>query len=502
MLIDRLPERFELRGDLQAVVHERQAIWRRLMRRELESVREDAVWSQGFDRVRGEPVRVAPRGSPQVWAREVEIEARARRVAAAGPIAGVVPVLHVGPGIVYAMPPASRPRPRLGLADAAACALMACEVVARVHALGLGGGDCLCFGPSNLRIVESAGGWRIAWLVPGQATLDAIDRLGLPVEDGRFVEMGAQGDPVGCDRRRLALLFASLLADGEFAEEREAVLAAGAERGDVAGLARLLLWFVADPGDWTARVDAMPVVRRLSGFTFDWDVVIAEGEELLAGGSPGRDAKFVALPLAAAYHQRAWRRCAAGEPAAALVDVLRALALDDWCPYRTTQATLLDRLGREEEAREVIAAAVAVAEQQAARVDFRGRPMRAPAGLARALATRGLLALKQGQHAAAEEDLRRAVALAPEAGHQHALGAVLYARGALEEAALWEARAVEQAPEVSRYRRALASSLWALGRVDAAREQARELLRQTPDDADLRVRFAGLLGGEFGGAGA
>lgn len=488
-----LAGRFELRGDPAVVVAARRQIWKQVMLRFPGRPSEDQLWLPAIERATGRAVRVAPRGPNYHWAGDQRDEQVARRVFAAPTIAGVVPLLHVGPGIVYAEPPRQVSRPRLGLADAAECALAACEVVARVHALGLGGAGCLYFGPHNLRVVEDAGRWRIAWLVPGQWGLDQLDQLDAPARSGQQAAAldPAGEDPVARDRREVVAFFVSLLADEVAPAELAAVVEAGAAGGDVAGLARLLLWFVADPGEWTPRVDALPVLPSLPRWSRDWDATIAEGEAILAV----QHDDFVPLPLAAAYHQRACRRCALGKLTAALTDLERAVALDDHFVYRATQATLLDRLGRAGEAREVIAAAVAAAEELVARLDYQGRPLGAPSGFARALATRGLLALRAGQLAAAEVDLRRAVEFEESADHLAGLGAVLHARGDAEAASRCEARAVELEPMQTQHRWALIGSLLTLGRVDAAREHAQQILRQEPDDRSHRARFARMFGG-------
>ena len=87
------------------------------------------------DRVTGATVRVRPRGRRPMWLDDVARESLAREAAALG-LPALVPVLHAGPGVVYAEPPPMTARQPLPRAHAAACALAACEVLAHLHARG------------------------------------------------------------------------------------------------------------------------------------------------------------------------------------------------------------------------------------------------------------------------------------------------------------------------------------------------------------------------------
>ncbi|MFO0757816.1 MAG: hypothetical protein U0359_15075 [Byssovorax sp.] len=239
-----------------------------------------------------------------------------------------------------------------------------------------------------------------------------------------------------------------------------------------------------------------------------WDRIIHEGEARLPGAT---ERAFISLPLGVAYHQRASRSFAQGDLAAALRDVDRAIALDPLLlPHHTTRTVLLDGLGRRAEAygeidgflslvgaRERVLIAVhdwerfhgtAVqireAETEARAVAKRVFPVfvAVPAGeldrfvravslaprdpwrpekqqstpsredrdLARARATRGILALREGLLDQAEGDLRRAMELHATALYAHSLGAVPYARGDPAGAADIEARSVELEPKNAR----------------------------------------------------
>ncbi|MBZ5715046.1 tetratricopeptide repeat protein [Nannocystis pusilla] len=114
---------------------------------------------------------------------------------------------------------------------------------------------------------------------------------------------------------------------------------------------------------------------------------------------------------------------------------------------------------------------------------------------ARAHATRGTIALRDGDLDRAEHDLRRALALDPTAGHAHARAAVLYARDDIDAATSLEARAVEQDPTNARCRWDLAVSLHRLGRREEALVHARRADELEPRDPTCRARQVRLLGG-------
>ncbi|MCY1070358.1 hypothetical protein OV090_36785 [Nannocystis sp. RBIL2] len=501
---------------------------------------EDDLWTLAVDRRTGARVRVLepPDGPVWSWAADMWTESVAHHVIAAA-MPHTVPILHVGPGVVFAEPPPAVPRPRLRPAQAAACALAACEVVARLHAIGCGG-ECgrtargfpahdlttpIGFGRHNLRMTQESGEWKIAWLVPGHLALadldddppasepdalarDLQDRLAGSILDEPPGDLPPKYDPhcdpIARDLARLAGFYLSLAppARGQpAAVDAIRRLAAGEPVvRDVAGLARLLVE-LGPAGAWDARLSALPVVDVLPPPVLDWDHVIAAGEARLPDLVP-RQRPYVVLPLAVAYHRRASLRAALA-PDDALRDVDRAVELDPIAPHHVTRAVLLDRLGRRDEARAAIAAAFAAPEYTGAPTeDVDGfRLLDAPAVVlgdrerARAHATRGTIALRDGDLALAEHDLRRAVDLEPTAAHLHALAAAVYARGDLAGAAALEARAVELEPTSARYRWDLVVSLHRLGRRDEALFHARKLEAMEAGDPNGRARRIRLLGG-------
>lgn len=465
--------------------------------------REDDLWTFAVDHRTGARVRLLDTGKEfWRWADDLWIEAIARHVAAAG--WSTVPIVHVGPGVVFAEPPPVG-RPRLPPAQAAACALAACEVVAGLHAMGCGGqggsnrADLpmpLDFGPHNLRLSQGTDGWSIAWIVPSSSNLWILE----PERRG----VANDPDPVAHDLARLADFYLSLAprrpGHPPAVDALRRIRAGQPICRDVAALARLLLTFVADPGAWEARVAALPVVTALPPPALDWDLVIADGERRLPRLVP-RQRDYTAFPLAAAYHQRA-TSATPRAPDVALRDIDRALELDPIAPYHTTRAVLLDRLGRRDDARAAIAAAFARPElTPAPRVAGEVITV-APRWLslddrerARSHATRGTIARRDGDLALAERDLRRAFELAPTAAHAHALAAVHYARGELDSAAALEGRAVELEPASACYRWDLVISLIRLGRRDEALLHARKVLAVESFDPTRRARLQALLGG-------
>lgn len=508
--------RFAVVGDPAELIDER-TLWKRRFRgAEPGPIAEEKLWVRGVDEVSGATVRVVPRRERMDWAEDLRREAGARAVMSARP-RGVVPVLHAGPGVVYAEPPTGEPRGTRTIAEAAAYTLAACEVVAQVHALGWR--EDLYFGPGNLKLL--AGG-EVAWLVPGIAALEVADeseREGSPLLDAGDVravtevfgayeeDPGWYADPVMRGLWRLTGLFFSLVDVARLAEargtERFAALEVlawvflikGPRAGvvDVAGLAGWLSTLVDGGEAWAERVATMPVVRVVPRMAIDWDAVIADGEALLA--TPGantwedRHPEYLKVPLAAAYHQRASGifNCG-GELEAALGEATRAVELDATVEYRTTRAVILDAMGRVEEARAEIEAAFATA-PLAVDPEWDGLAAR-PATVARAHATRGAIALRERAYAQAESDLRRAWEVEPTAAHAHALGAVLHARGQVHAASQVEAEAVRLAPEEPRFRWALVVSLLRLRRFAEAQAQAEELLRMAPEVYGVRAREA------------
>jgi tetratricopeptide (TPR) repeat protein len=477
--------RFEALGDPLEVRGARRRAIRGIER---EPLTEEALWLRGTDRVTDAPVIIEPRGGVFEWVRDLQHEAMARQAAAMA-LPYLVPVLHAGPGVVYADPPPGLPRGTFTVEEAAELGLQACVATASLRARGVG---LLCFDRSNLRVTGAPGSYRIAWLVPGVPEMAAI-------EAGRGRRPPWVADPVRRTVLGLLDFFCSLLPEVRAIIEPIARRAIGC--ADVAALARVLLSLLPASSPLAASVERLPRVEVLPPLPMDWDGIIADGEGLLATVNE-HHREYVDLPLASAYHQRACRTWAAGDAAAALSDAERALALDPHLPYATTCAILLDALGRRAEARRAIDGALdpPVPEEQRR---FHPRYKESDAAArARALGVRGMIALREGDAAGAEADLTGALAVKlPDheaALHAHGLGAARYARGDFAGAAEAEARSVELAPENARYRWALVGSLRKLGRVREAREHAEAILAREPEAASHRERFARLFGAEEG----
>ena len=482
--------------------------------------REALLGLRGVDRETRAPVLIEPRGPDHEWQQDLLHEAMARRAAAlASPY--LVPVLHVGPGVVYfrdrvdnssgtiakvrytgsgivrpELPP-GLPRGAFTVTEAAALALQVCEGAASLHAVGVG---ALFFDTVNLRVTGGPGTYRIAWLVPGVAELEAVETLSAAQQRlGARAPKERTGHPIRDAVRGIVDFFKSLLP-----ERTPIPVPLDAWPGhcaDVAALARLLLPLAAPSPALRAAVEGMPAIRELPLLPLEWDAVIAEGEELLSAAHEFHR-EYVALPLAAAYHQRANRTAAAGDPAAAVRDAERAVALDPILPHATTRAVLLDRLGRHAEARELLD--LALSEPSAPRdpmFHFAETPADRAAearARARALGARGMIALRRGDPSTAEPDLLAALDGGlpdPEVAlYAHGLGAARYARSNFAGAAEAEARSVALAPESTRYRWALVGSLRKLGRHRQARKHAEAILEREPDVAEHRERFVRLFG--------
>jgi tetratricopeptide (TPR) repeat protein len=481
---------------------------------------EELLGLRGVDCETGAPVLIEPRGPDHTWQESLVHDAMARLAAAlASPY--LVPVLHVGPGVVYfrdrvdngrsiiakdwyAGPGVVRAEPPPGLArgaftvpEAATLALQACTVAASLHAVGVG---ALFFDPDNLRITGGPGAYRIAWLVPGVAELELLESLSREKQRGRSSPPASRTrHPVRDAVRGAVGFFRSLLPAGS--PIPAPIDAAPEHCADMAGLARLLLSLAAPSPALAAAVEDMPTVQELPPLPLDWDAIIAEGEALLLAADE-YDREYVAPPLAAAYHQRASRTAAGGDPAVALRDAERAAELDPILPHATTRAVLLDRLGRHAEAREALDRALsAPPESRDHMAPFAETPADSAAAArdrARALGVRGTIALRRGEASAAEPDLLAALGAelpgAEAALYAHGLGAARYARGDFAGAAEAETRSVTLAPENTRYRWALVGSLRKLGRHRDARAHAESILAREPDAAEHRARFARLFG--------
>lgn len=438
-------ERFEVNGDPRDVVMARYTLWKwtRLWYERIAPglTPKDEFWLAGVDRQTGARVKIYPRDHTPTWVKDLAFEAVARRVQAlASPY--TVPVLHVGPGVIFAEPPPVQPRPALPIERAAVCAFQACELTARLHAEGCGR---LGFGPSHLRLVEEGGDWQIRWLIPGIAELDLYEALELADDRGKessHPRWDWKFDPIQHDLWQLAFFFFSLLAadaqrgEGLDPDRAEALRTLarirdeGPEAAGVRDAASMAGLFAVLAGSPATRAETLPVVRALPRLYPDWDEVIAEGEALLQ--SESRHLGYIRLPLAVAYHQRASRAWARGDLEAALGDVDRALALDDHAPYHTTRAVLLDASNRRAEARAALAAAFE-ADARPKSTWNRGEEDEIIENVERARAhlTRGLIALRDGALEEAEADLRRAEALDATPLSARALAAVGRARDKL-----------------------------------------------------------------------
>jgi tetratricopeptide (TPR) repeat protein len=514
--------RFESRGEPGRITGNRQIALKALLRRSpgQTSSAED-LWLCGVDRRTGAPVLIEPRRGASSWAVDLAVDAAARRVATV-PSPYLVPVLHVGPGVgylekrvnndastitharvsgsgvVYAEPQPGLPRGAFTVEEAAELAIQACEAAASLHAAGV---RDLCFGEFHLRVTGTRGSYTIAWLVPGAHEIELLERAG---RAAAHVAGKRPPAPVAAVVWGLADFFLSLLPDG--APARSAALApivamvtrAASLPADVAALAHVLLPLAPRLPPLAASVTAMPSVPTLPQLPLEWDAIIAEGEALLAADPYSRE--YYELPLASAYHQRASRTWAAGQPAAAVADADRAAVLDGaFLPYAVTRAVLLDALGRRAEARGVLDTALAAPRTPTRHRNPWERDDRpSAAARARAYGTRGMIALHEGDLVRAEADLRRALALCPASDHEvalyaHALGAALYAKGDIDGAVAAEESSVRFQPDNARYRWALVGSLRKLGRYGKAREHAETILARESDAVHCE-RFTRLFG--------
>ncbi len=461
------------------------------------------MWLPALDRETGRRVLISPRPPSYAWHLALDEEAIAREVITLGS-PWIVPVLHVGPGIVFAEPRPVRPRPALSVRDAARCALQACEVVARMHALG----HRPSFGPSCLRLVDDAGAWRIAWLVPGPFAITQLDlylAAGPPREPteaeiaamfnddpAEAVEDAPPSPPIPVDVQLLAGFFLALLADSDAAPEIVGIHDGRIPCDHVVPLARTLAPLADDP-EAARRVDELPIVRQLPVRMHDWNSIIADGES-------GEIDDYTSLALATAYHQRASKSFAAGEFASALRDVEHAVALDTSVTHCTSRALILDKPGLPAEARVSIAETLALADSlQPYEPDVMS--LRGVRGIvlaeehARAHTTAGLFALHDGDLDGAERELRASLAVCRTAAAAHALGAVLYRRGDIAAAANAEMLSIKLDPADMRLRWALVVSLQRLGRAAESRDLASVILQIEPDDPGHHARFARLFGG-------
>jgi tetratricopeptide (TPR) repeat protein len=485
-----LPDRFEITGD--------EWVFKRLREMSFVPPDDSQIWLRGLDRATGARVIIEPRRSSS-WTYEMRQETVARLVMSAEfPFAARV--VHVWPGVVYSEPPPGRARKSFSPGEAAALALELCEATVRLHAAGI---TELCFDHFNLRVVDHGARYGIHWLVPGSAELDSLVRDDIrPIKVFHGRTRAILLDAVGI----LDFFFAMNAEDPESSSASAEVralwrlrdrLGSGEHLGvgfppDVAALARLFLPIASVPAEAADRVMAMPSIQSLPPLRFDWDQVISDGHaELASKYCTAREE--ITLALAAAHHQRASRAWIAGDRASALADAEQAVALDgEWLPHTTTQAVILDALGRSEEAPRSLDEALERAVEE--KREHRLWPVDERREVSRAYAARGMIAFRRGALAEAERDLRRAIDLHPSALYAHCHGAALYALGDTEGAAVAEARSVELCPTNARYRWALVGSLRKLGRHAEALAHAEAIVAMEPGNSSHMDKLAILSG--------
>ena len=98
-------------------------------------------------------------------------------------------------------------------------------------------------------------------------------------------------------------------------------------------------------------------------------------------------------------------------------------------------------------------------------------------------ADRGFQLAQQGDFKGAENELRRAVDLAPsEPQFLAGLGGVLGTQQKLEQAQIYFEKALKLEPQNLMYRRNLAANQWQLGRLEPAKDNLEHILKVKPDD--------------------
>jgi hypothetical protein len=439
----------------------------------------------------------------------------------------IVPVLSADP-IVYgdSLTPA-RPDAPLGVADAVTCALQVCAALALLHAAGWVG---LGNDSQDIRVTTSGEGWRASIVLPHlpprgrfSYTDDWNWRLG-PVDNDLRVVVRLLRDlvdgyvPAPLGHFTSASDYFTRPAPSLGDERIDAVLRAmltwtadGAPSGlpeEAVGLGLLLAPLSHDPDGWRTHLAALAACRPAE-LRRDWDRLITLGEAALLDRGASREEPgprredndlFVIYPLARALHQRACAAYARGDDGDA--DLARCLALDPWCRYRVTRATIADARGDHAaalaELDDVIASLrnpTPVSEDELA-----GYPLRAwrPPGFheeyvapeaARALYARGVIRFHRGDLHGARADLDEAIRTdglcALDRPHAPRSGLSLrphLARGAVLRAL------VERGDESARI--ALVGALRTCERHDEARALASRVLADHPDDPKLVRRFA------------
>ena len=313
------------------------------------------------------------------------------------------------PRVVIDAPPEEivlRPDPE----DMAACALLALDAIAALHAAGVPG---VALDPCNARFCRRDGRWSLTLVHPPIASRriyrwsDALNTSVAPesalVDDLRsiaslldrhnndalttpgFLRPLVGSSAVGADDEHPMLRrfrgpqppkHVGIAHEG--LEAIHAMLRSASpspERDGSSGpstptfprsareLAEAILPFAPRDRAWSDLVAAMPHVTKVS-LVRDWDTLIAHGEKARAEHPepprPARDSlvdaardgaseaedddgrgyalhRYVACPLAAAYHARACAAFARGDRARARPDVDRAIALDPTVAYVTTR---------------------------------------------------------------------------------------------------------------------------------------------------------------------
>lgn len=407
------------------------------------------------DLVTGEPVLVYPRaGTPygDAFVYRTVAETVARTVASLGH-PSIVCVRAWSPRVVIDVPPPRRrtAKPR-GVEDIAACALLALDAVAALHAAGL----TEVWLALNARFRRRSGEWALALIHPSRHPgwitesgsvrhdlrdfaylLQALHRSDLDlIEARRRRHSGAEDLPhptLESIVRRLdptpsrPLKGMPALPDGFAASARD--------------LAEVILPLAPRKPRWRALVDAMPRVTRVRPVR-DWDLLIERGEAALvdepARVERGREwwlernrlryqpaptaedyaeltrdqVRYVLYPLGAAYHARACLAIERGDLARARADLDRAVELDPTVASLTTRGYLRATTGDAGGAMDDYAAALHV-DAPRDRVDDESLGedpayCNGDLALARARYSRGCLRLERGELREAVTDLQRA----------------------------------------------------------------------------------------------
>lgn len=474
------------------------------------------------------PPREPKYGAPAFLDQEAE-ETTARLVQRLGspwilPVLSIEPVVHAGP-----LEPA-RPAGPLPVADAATCAVQVCAALAELHGADWVGLGC---DSQDIHVTTGDAGWRASIVLPhlpprGRGGyIDAWDWRLAPADNDLRAVVGLLRDLVdgyvpaplhhfshAHDYRTRPL---PPLGDPRIEEVLRAMVTwsdSGAPAGlpqDSVELGLLLAPLTPTPEAWRVHLVTLPRARPAERRR-DWDRLITLGEAAVAamqsGERPDRhDAVrgaavndlFVIYPLARALHQRACAAYARGDDGSA--DLERCLALDPWCRYRVTRATLAytrgDHAGALAELDDVIASLrnpnvvspdeLALHPLRAWKPHGFGMDDVAPEA-ARALYARGVIRFHLGDLQGARADLDEAVVTdgmcavdrphAPPTGlgprPHEARGAVLRALA-------------DRGDEPARIE--LVGALRACGRHDESRALAARVLAEHIDDPKLVRRF-------------